>query len=46
MTRWIDQGYVFDCAQRHVSAATTMAFRCKCSDWKLTLFHSIPIPEH
>jgi ketosteroid isomerase-like protein len=46
VTCWIDQDYVFDGAPRHASAPTTMAFRREGGTWKLTLFHSIPIPEH
>ena len=46
VTCWIDQDYLPQGEERHVSAPTTMAFRRDGGEWRLTLFHSIPIPEH
>jgi ketosteroid isomerase-like protein len=45
LTCWIDQDYTLDGEPQHVSAPTTMVFRRQEGAWKLTLFHSIPLPE-
>lgn len=44
MTCWLDQDYSMSGKQEHVSAPTTVAFRRDGRAWKLTLFHSVPVP--
>ena len=44
-TCWIDQAYTMDGEAQHVSAPTTIVFRREGGEWKLALFHSIPLPE-
>lgn len=45
VTFWLDQSYVLDGEEQHVSAPSTMMFRRESGDWKIVLFHSIPLPE-
>lgn len=45
LTCWLDQDYTMDGNAQHVSAPTTIAFRREDGDWKVALFHSIPLPE-
>jgi ketosteroid isomerase-like protein len=45
LTCWLDQDYTMDGNAQHVSAPTTIAFRREDGEWKLALFHSIPLPE-
>jgi ketosteroid isomerase-like protein len=42
---WLDQDYTMDGAAQHVSAPTTIVFHREGGEWKLALFHSIPLPE-
>jgi len=45
VTGWLEQDYTLDGAPQHVSAPTTILLRRRGSDWKLALFHSIPVSE-
>src|SRR5260221_6718517 len=45
LTCWIDQSYTIDGDPQQISAPTTLVFRREGGDWKLALFHSIPLPE-
>lgn len=43
LTCWMEQDYTLEGSAQHVSAPTTMVFRREDGDWKLALFHSIPL---
>jgi ketosteroid isomerase-like protein len=45
LTCWLDQDYTFEGNAQHVSAPTTIVFRREGGEWKVVLFHSIPLPE-
>ena len=45
VTCWLDQTYTLDGREQSVSAPTTMVFRNEGGDWKLSLFHSVPLPQ-
>ncbi len=45
LTCWLDQDYTMEGNAQHVSAPTTIVFRREGGQWKLALFHSIPLPE-
>jgi ketosteroid isomerase-like protein len=45
LTCWLEQSYLMDGQAQHVSAPTTMVFHREGGDWKLSLFHSVPLPE-
>ena len=45
LTCWLDQDYTMEGNAQHVSAPTTIVFRREGGEWKLALFHSIPLPE-
>jgi len=45
VTGWLEQDYLLDGAPQHVSAPTTILLRRRGGEWKLTLFHSIPVAE-
>jgi ketosteroid isomerase-like protein len=45
VTCWIEQDYTYQGKPQHVSAPTTLLFRKMGSDWRLALFHSVPLPE-
>jgi ketosteroid isomerase-like protein len=45
VTCWIDQDYVYDGNAVHVSAPTTVAMRRDGGSWKITLMHTVPVPE-
>src|SRR5690348_3897791 len=44
-TCWLDQRYVLEGVRQQISAPTTLVFRREGADWKLVLFHSIPLAE-
>jgi ketosteroid isomerase-like protein len=44
LTCWMEQDYLVDGAMQHVSAPTTVMFRRASDGWKMSLFHSIPLP--
>jgi len=45
VTCWIEQDYTYQGKRLHVSAPTTLLFRKMGSDWRMSLFHSVPLPE-
>jgi ketosteroid isomerase-like protein len=45
LTCWLNQDYMLEGNAQHVSAPTTIVFRRVDGEWKLALFHSIPLPE-
>ncbi len=45
LTCWLDQDYTIEGRVQHISAPTTIVFRRDGGEWKMTLFHSIPLPE-
>jgi ketosteroid isomerase-like protein len=45
VTCWLDQTYMLKGQEQSVSAPTTIVFRNEDGDWKLSLFHSVPLPE-
>ncbi|HEY8825587.1 MAG TPA: DUF4440 domain-containing protein [Candidatus Limnocylindria bacterium] len=45
VTCWIEQDYRFGGKPVHLSAPTTFLFRRMGSDWRVALFHSVPMPE-
>lgn len=46
VTFWLEQDYTLEGERSHVSAPTTCVLRREGGEWKMTLFHSIPLsPE-
>lgn len=45
LTCWLDQDYTFEGNAQHISAPTTIVLRQEGGEWKVVLFHSIPLPE-
>jgi ketosteroid isomerase-like protein len=45
LTCWLEQTYTIDGNPQQISAPTTLVFRREGGEWKLVLFHSIPLPE-
>ena len=45
VTCWIEQDYTFKGEPQHISAPTTLLFRRMGSDWRMALFHSVPLPD-
>ena len=45
LTCWLDQDYTLEGNSQHISAPTTIVFRREGGEWKVVLFHSIPLPE-
>jgi uncharacterized protein (TIGR02246 family) len=45
VTCWLEQDYTMEGAGHHVSAPTTCVLRREDGDWKIALFHSVPIGE-
>jgi ketosteroid isomerase-like protein len=44
VTCWLEQEYTLEGAPQHIFAPTTLLFRRDGDDWKITLFHSVPLP--
>jgi hypothetical protein len=44
VTFWLEQDYTLEGERAHISAPTTCVLRREGGDWKITLFHSIPLP--
>jgi ketosteroid isomerase-like protein len=44
LTGWLEQRYALEGQAQHVSAPTTIEFRREGGQWKLSLFHSVPLP--
>jgi uncharacterized protein (TIGR02246 family) len=45
LTAWLEQDYTLDGQQQHISAPTTLVFHRAGGDWKILLFHSVPLPD-
>jgi len=45
LTCWLEQDYTVEGTAQHISAPTTIVLRREGGQWKLVLFHSIPLPE-
>jgi ketosteroid isomerase-like protein len=45
VTFWLEQDYSLDGVAHHVSAPTSVVFRREGGEWKMALFHSIPIEQ-
>jgi uncharacterized protein (TIGR02246 family) len=45
VTCWLDQTYTLGGQEQSVSAPTTIVFRNEGGDWKLSLFHSVPLSD-
>jgi hypothetical protein len=45
VTFWLEQDYTLEGERDHVSAPTTVVFRREGGQWKVALFHSLPLPE-
>jgi ketosteroid isomerase-like protein len=45
VTCWLDQTYTYEDAPVRISAPTTLLFRSDAGEWKLALFHSVPLPD-
>jgi ketosteroid isomerase-like protein len=41
---WLEQDYTLEGDPQHVSAPTTLLFRRDGNEWKIALFHSVPLP--
>jgi SnoaL-like domain len=46
LTCWFEQRYTLDGVEQRISAPTTIIFRRTSGEWKLALFHSIPLTDH
>jgi ketosteroid isomerase-like protein len=45
VTCWLEQDYLFDGGQEHVSAPTTMVLRRIDGEWRIALIHSVSLPQ-
>jgi SnoaL-like domain len=45
LTSWLDQTYLYEGNEVRISAPTTLLFRRVGADWKMALFHSVPLSE-
>ena len=45
LSSWMEQDYTMGGEKVHVSAPTTVVLRREGGQWKVTLFHSIPLSE-
>jgi ketosteroid isomerase-like protein len=45
ITCWLDQTYTYQGDAVRISAPTTLLFRLDAREWKLVLFHSVPLAE-
>ena len=43
VTCWLEQGYTLEGERTHVSAPTSVVLRREAGEWRITLFHSIPL---
>jgi ketosteroid isomerase-like protein len=44
ITLWLEQSYLLEGQEEHVSAPTTMLMRREDDVWKIILMHSVPLP--
>ena len=45
LTCWLEQDYTLAGDAQHISAPSTLVFRREGGEWKVALFHSVPVPE-
>ena len=45
LTCWLEQDYTLKGNTQHISAPTTIVLHREAGEWKVVLFHSIPLPE-
>jgi hypothetical protein len=45
LTHWLDQTYTYEGNAVQISAPTTLVFRRESGEWKMALFHSVPLPD-
>jgi ketosteroid isomerase-like protein len=45
LTCWLDQDYTLEGNAQHISAPTTIVLHREGGEWKVALFHSVPLPE-
>jgi uncharacterized protein (TIGR02246 family) len=45
VTCWLEQDYRLEGSEQHVSAPTTFVLRRQDGDWRIELFHSVPLAE-
>jgi uncharacterized protein (TIGR02246 family) len=45
LTCWLEQDYTMDGDRKHISAPTTVVLRRDGGNWRVELFHSLPLPE-
>ena len=46
LTCWLEQRYTLGGNKQQISAPTTIIFRRSGGQWKLALFHSVPLRDH
>ena len=44
VTLWLEQDYTLEGERSHISAPTTCVMRRENGEWKIAVFHSIPLP--
>lgn len=44
VTLWLEQDYTLEGERAHISAPTTCVMRRENGEWKIAVFHSIPLP--
>jgi len=45
VTFWLEQDYTFGGERHHISAPSSAVLRREGGEWKVVVFHSIPLPE-
>ena len=45
VTGWLEQDYTLEGSAQHVSAPTTIVFRREGGEWKVAVFHSVPLSD-
>lgn len=45
MTFWLEQDYTLEGQEHHISAPSSAVLRREDGEWRVLLFHSIPLPE-
>src|SRR3954452_7674420 len=41
----VDQAYTMDGREQRITAPTSMTFRREAGEWRIVVFHSVPLPE-
>ncbi len=45
VTFWLEQDYTLDAERHHISAPSSVVLRRDDGEWRMVLFHSIPLPQ-